>query len=77
MEHTQVSWFVSLIPALKCLADLLCKSGQAHATLPFKSVAWKPASESHCKLPDPSSFGWHLPPPQARLDNRTNMLSVC
>lgn len=47
------SWSVLQIYALKCLADLLCKSRQAHATLCFKFMAWKSFFKSHCKLPYP------------------------
>lgn len=47
------SWSVLQIYALKCLADSLCKSRQAHTTLTFKSMAWKSASETHCEIPYP------------------------
>lgn len=47
------SWAVLQIHALKYLADSLCRSRQAHAALTFKSMAWKSASQSHCKLPCP------------------------
>lgn len=47
------SWAVLQVYALECLADSLCKSRQVHAALTFKSMAWKSASQSHCKLPCP------------------------
>jgi len=68
------------IYALKCLADSLCKSRQAHATLTFKSMAWKSAFESHCKIPYPG-LSWVTsdlssnPPRQLHKYNLRNQLA--